>query len=187
KNKKLQSTVDELRAKRKTESHEWRKERSELTESLNAITSELERQKADLEKKTADYDSLSDECNSMKEQIKELTDRLEQRKPVLLSTLLQNNAATEAVQEPPMKSNKVILLGETIPSSILKNTKVDIELIANQQIEDFLKAELRVDEIWMLTFQISPQKQRKVRHAFTPEQLIEFATIPELQTYINTR
>jgi hypothetical protein len=47
----------------------------------------------------------------------------------------------------------------------LNHAKIDIELVTNSQIEDFLQQGQVADEIWMLTFQISPKKQRKVRNS----------------------
>ena len=90
KNRIHQDTIDELRAKRKAESQEWRKERNEYADQINVLTSKLEQKQAELEKQLEENSRLTDEGNIFKQQIKELTDKLENSKPVLISTLMQN-------------------------------------------------------------------------------------------------
>jgi DNA repair exonuclease SbcCD ATPase subunit len=182
-NQFLQDNIDELRMKRKTESKEWRKERTEYANQIKELTTEIQRIKTEYEQLIEDHKKVTEERNRLTQQIKELTKKLEKSKSVL--TIHPKNEPEP--QQPPARTNKVILLGESIPSSSIVRAKFDIELVTNSQIEDFLQQGQTADEIWMLTFQISPQKQRKVRNAVGQDQLIEFTTILELLSYINTR
>ncbi|GIP39845.1 hypothetical protein J31TS4_31250 [Paenibacillus sp. J31TS4] len=175
KNRDLQTIIDELRAKRKTESQEWRKERKTYTDEIKGLKSELETKGTKLEQHEVLINRLKGEIDSLNQQL------LHSSIPILDTIFAQ----TEQLQ--PHKKPRVILLGELIPSSIMNTPKLNIELITNSQLEDFLKQDVQADEIWMLSFQISPQKQRKVRNAIEHNKYIEFATIPELQTYINKR
>jgi hypothetical protein len=183
-NQYLQDMIDELRMKRKSESKEWRKERAEYANQLKQLTSEIQQIKTEYEQLIEKNKKVTEERNKLTQQIKEITKKLE------ISKLVHSHFLIEPApkpQQPLVRTKKVILLGESIPSSIMNRAKFDIELVTNSLIEDFLQQGQTADEIWMLTFQISPQKQRKVRNAIGHEQLIQFSTILELQSYINTK
>ncbi|WP_339818784.1 hypothetical protein MKZ15_23775 [Paenibacillus sp. FSL R7-0216] len=176
----LEKTLKELREKRKAEIQEWKKERKRFIEEIKTLNTEVENKNKQITEHKDAIDRLRGEVDELQVEIRDLTKQVE------MKTTRANKLPAQPVN-PTTNKMKVVLLGENINESLLQTPRYAVELVGNNQVEDFLHQESQADEIWMLSFQISPPKQRKLRNAFPNNNIKEFATLVELQAHINKR
>ncbi|GFN32956.1 hypothetical protein [Paenibacillus xylaniclasticus] len=176
----LEAALKELREKRKTEAQEWKKERKGYTEEIKALRTELEHTSGQAAWQEAVIAKLQAEVIQLQEEVTSLTEQAEMKTAEIIQPPAQPAS-------PTLSPMKVVLVGEYINESILDTPKFDIELVSNNQIEDLLRRSVEAEEIWMLSFQISPSKQRRLRNACKDNSFKEFATLVELQSYINKK
>lgn len=176
----LDAILKELREKRKEEVQEWKKERKTYTEGIKTLEIEVENKRKQVMELEAVIVGLRAEVTELQVEVKSLTKQVETK------TSEANKLLTQPDNSIPNKM-KVVLLGEEVNESFLHTPKYAVKLVGNGEIEDFLQCGSQAEEIWMLSFQISPPKQRKLRKAFTNNNFKEFATLVELQAYINKR
>lgn len=176
----LDTTLKELREKRKAEVQEWKKERKTYIEDIKTLKTEVEKKIEQVMKQDAIIVKLRAEVADLQVEVNSLAKQVETK------TAEANKLLTQPVN-PVLNKMKVVLLGEDVNRSLLQTPKYAVELVGNSQIDEFLQHGTEAEEIWMLSFQISPPKQRKLRNAFTDNNFKEFATLIELQAYINKR
>ncbi len=181
---KLDEVMKELREKRKAEVQEWKKERKTHTEEIKALKIELENKEKQITEQADDIAGLKEEVSNLQEEVKRLITELK-TKTVDAANLISPQDQQIANLTPSPK--KVVLLGEGVHESFLHTPQYDVELVGNGQIEDFLQRESHSEEIWMLSFQISPPKQRKLKSVLKEKTIKEFLTLVELQSYLNKR
>ncbi|MFX3633234.1 MAG: hypothetical protein ACE3L7_15220 [Candidatus Pristimantibacillus sp.] len=172
--------LKELREKRKSEVQEWKKERKAYIEEIKSLKTEVENERKQVVEQETIIVGLMDKMAKLQEEVKSFTKQVETK------TAETNKPLTQPVN-PTLNKTNVVLLGEGVNESILQTSKYAVELVGNSQIEDFLQCGIQAEEIWMLSFQISPSKQRKLRNAFTDNNFKEFATLVELQAHINKK
>jgi len=178
----LDAALKELREKRKIEVQEWKKERKTYTEEIKKLATELDDASKQGMEQEAVIIGLKAEVAKLEAEVKGLAKQAETK----TKTPEAGQTLTQVVHLAPNKM-KVVLLGEDVNESILNTPKFEVELVGNSQIEDFLQRGSHAEQIWMLSFQISPSKQRKLRNAYTGSNFKEFATLVDLQSYINKR
>ncbi|MBG9794045.1 hypothetical protein ABD76_16650 [Paenibacillus dendritiformis] len=165
-----EKTIKELREKRKEESKEWKKQRTTYMEEIGALKREL--------------GTKNEAMEQQKQEMQELYFKLDQMQAQLSQVASSSDYSAHENGTSGSSRRKVALLGDEIKKSIIDTSKFEIKQITNSQVEDFLRHESNSDEIWMLTFQIAPKKQRKVRSVYQGTKLIEFGTIDQLQAYL---
>jgi hypothetical protein len=185
KNTEYQTELHELKAQQKKEQQEWKKNKKLSSDEIKEMNKVLEGYQMELKEHEANLVNAHLEISKLKSELTEKDKTIKETLEVAESE--KEKTTRQFIQNIENKSYKIAILGQININTLKKSEHVEFQVIHDEEINYLIDNKTGFQEFWMVSFQFSPQKQKKIRNAFQNEKFFAFSNIEQIQEYMRKK